>query len=142
MQQASTAKIADFTTLSCIPIGRMLIHKEREYIHLRDVRCNALPLRGEKRRYPFPSCTSMCVLLNLQITATPTRTGSFKSLEQIIGRSGGAPMLLFIYTYPDRRPGQYPRSFPSTNLETLLICDAFGIKLKTHVDIQDNGSAS
>jgi hypothetical protein len=59
--------------------------------------------------------------------------------KSLVGVEGLQCCCLFIHI-SDRRPGQYPRSFPSTNLETLLICDAFGIKLKTHVDIQDNGT--
>lgn len=88
---------------------------------------------------PAPPCVC-CLIYKLQQRQQELGASNLLN-KSMVGVEGLQCCCLFIHI-PDRRPGQYPRSFPSTNLETLLICDAFGIKLKTHVDIQDNGSAS
>jgi hypothetical protein len=112
----ATSEIVDFTTLSCIPIERMLLHKEREYNHMCVVRCNAPPYEESNNGIPFlPSCTSMCVLLNLQMTTMSTRTGSFRFLQQINNRSRGLNTTIYLYVFL-KADQQYHRSFTSLKL--------------------------
>jgi hypothetical protein len=74
------------------------------------------PCEESNNGIPFlPSCTSMCVLLNLQMTTMSTRTESFKFLEQTNSRSRVLNTTIYLYVSL-KADQQYHRSFRSLKL--------------------------